>query len=150
MCTGISNNILKKAFASLSMSVTIQLDYSYYVEIGDNCLTDCLSFTTEKINSLRSLESVLEVIDSSSICAGNPDKKFNSAQQDRKESSWTNQVHHISYLVLLYYTLNHYMYIGTTVVAFYDSRLLPQATIRHSDCPIFILKDAFCCRSCEE
>ena len=80
-CTGISHNILQKSFASQDISVTIRPDYKFIVKIGDYRLDDCSSIPTTEVTSLSLIMELLGIIDNSSLCEGNPDTKFESAQK---------------------------------------------------------------------
>ena len=64
-CTGISNNVLQKSFSSYSVTVTIQPDYCFIVEIGGHWLDKCPSITTTTITSLDLLITVLRIFDNS-------------------------------------------------------------------------------------
>ena len=89
-CTGISNNVLQKTFSSYSVTVTIQPDYCFIVEIGGHQLDKCPSITTTPITSLDLLMTVLGIFDNSNLCIGNPDEKFDSAQI-RRNGKFLNQ-----------------------------------------------------------
>ena len=89
-CTGISHNILQKSFASQDISVTILPDYKFIVKIGDYRLDDCSSIPTTEVTSLSLIMELLGIIDNSSLCEGNPDTKFESAQKRRNGKFLSN------------------------------------------------------------
>ena len=121
-CTGISNNFLQKTFSSYSVTVTIQPDYCFIVEIGGHQLDKYPSITTTTITSLDLLMTVLGIFDNSNLCIGNPDEKFESAQI-RRNGKFLNQTGLYMYIITYYKQYNHLVlshinvYIGTATIA---------------------------------
>ena len=140
-CTGISNNVLQKTFSSYSVTVTVQPDYCFIVEIGGHQLDKCPSITTTMITSLKFTH------DSFTNMHWNPDEKFESAQL-RRNVKFLNHTGLYMYIITYckQYNIVTHTCIGTATIAYSDSRLLP---LQHSNCSFLVSKGATRCRACE-
>ena len=90
-----------KKLSLVSVTVTIQPDYCFIVEIGGHRLDKCPSITTTTITCLDLLMTVLGIFDNSNLCIGNPDEKFESAQI-RRNGKFLNHTGLYMYIITYY------------------------------------------------
>jgi hypothetical protein len=129
-CTGVSNHVLQKSFSSYNVSIKIMPDFSFVLEVGGYHLNaDCTQFPITYINSIEILLKLLSMIDTSSLCKGNADEKFENTSK-RRNGKFLDR--------------------AGNPVAYYDLRHLPLPTIRHRNCTVFVRNDTMRCHACED
>ena len=139
--------ILKKLYCSFTLTVTIAPDCSWSVTVGDHLieLKVILAFNQERVDNVNSLLKLLENIDKSDLCVGNPDVKFDK-MRERREGKFFNQLGKLHVYLFILIPLKQ---IGE-VIAYYDSRMLPVPTICHSACATFVMKNTERCKACDD
>ena len=83
VCTGVSDNVIKKSFSSYEVTIKIQPDFTFTIEVGEYQLNNCSYLQVTEVKSVLVLLRLLEMIDKSTLCIGNPDEKFENTQRRR-------------------------------------------------------------------
>ena len=68
ICTGVSDNVLKKSFSSYKVMINIQPDFTFTIVVGEHQLNNCFYLQVTEVNSVMVLLRLLEVIDKSILC----------------------------------------------------------------------------------
>ena len=71
-----STIVISKLFEEYTVSLSIQHDFHFFIEMGDNCFRNMKYFQSHEVVSVSSICNLLRKLDDTTLCIGNPDDKF--------------------------------------------------------------------------
>ena len=134
MGTSQSNSTMMIVF-NLKITYNFSWSLHYFGEAIDTSKCTLFKDIPLILNDAAMIKSVLDKINSSKVCVGNPDTKFDALVKLRQGFFKDQSGALINYMHVYTYT---YVYIGSKVIASTESRFQSYSTIRHVTCEVLL------------